>query len=202
MYKLILFDLGGVVFTNGTKRFINDISSRYGIPPETTLNVLDGDIGTKYREGQIGRDQFWKLVLENLPLKESEDDLEKEWIGDYDLIPGTKEIIEKLRSEYKVMYLSDNVKERVDNLDARFGFVSWFDGGIFSHEVGVRKPNPKIYEFALQKGEAKPEETIFIDDKPKMIEPATMIGITGIVFESPEKLKKELIRIGVITDDK
>lgn len=35
-----------------------------------------------------------------------------------------------------------------------------------------------------------------------MIEPATMIGITGIVFESPEKLKKELIRIGVITDDK
>jgi putative hydrolase of the HAD superfamily len=198
VYRLVLFDLGGVVFTNGTKRFINDISIKYGIPPETALNVLDGDIGTKYREGQIGRDEFWKLVLEKLPLKESVDDLEKEWIGDYDLIPGTQEIIEKLKGKYKVMYLSDNVKERVDMLDARFGFISWFDGGIFSHEVGVRKPNPKIYEFALQKGQARPEETLFIDDKPKMIEPATKMGITGIVFESPEKLGEDLTRIGVI----
>lgn len=198
MYKLILFDLGGVVFTNGTKKFINDISARYGISPETALNVLDGEIGTKYREGQIGRDEFWKLVLENLPLKEPVDDLEKEWIGNYDLISGTKEIIEKLRGKYQVMYLSDNVKERVDKLDARFGFISWFDGGIFSHEVGVRKPNPKIYEFALQKGEAKPDEAVFIDDKLKMLEPATVMGIKGLVFESPEKLEKELIDIGVL----
>lgn len=198
MYKLILFDLGGVVFTNGTKKFINDISARYGIPPETALNVLDGEIGTKYREGQIGRDEFWRLVLESLPLKESVDDLEREWIGNYELILGTKDIIEKLRNKYKVMYLSDNVKERVDKLDARFGFVSWFDGGVFSHEVGVRKPNPKIYEFALQKGGVKPREAVFIDDKPKMLEPAKAMGMTGLVFESPEKLEKDLIEIRVL----
>ncbi len=186
------------MFTNGTKRFIHDITVRYGIASETALNVLDGDIGTKYREGQIDRDEFWRLVLEKLPLKESVDDLEKEWIGNYELISGTKEIIDKLRGKYKVMYLSDNVKERVNKLDARFGFISWFDGGIFSHEVGVRKPNPKIYEFALEKGDAKPEETIFIDDKPKMLEPASLIGITGLVFESPEKLENDLNNIGVL----
>lgn len=189
------------MFTNGTKRFINNISSRYGILPEMAINVLDGDIGTKYREGQIGRDEFWRLVLEDLPLKESADDLEKEWIGEYDLISGTKEIIKKLRDKYKVMYLSDNVKERVDKLDARFGFLSWFDGGIFSHEVGVRKPNPKIYEFALQKGGAKPEETVFIDDKPKMLEPAIKMGMTGLVFESPEKLEKDLSEMGFYNED-
>jgi len=190
--------LGGVVFTNGTKKFIADISARYGITPEIILNVMDGEIGSKYREGQIGRDEFWRLVLESLPLKESADDLEKEWIGDYELIPGTKSIIEKLRRKYKVMYLSDNVKERVDKLDTRFGFISWFDGGIFSHEVGVRKPNPKIYEFALQKGNAKPEETVFIDDKPKMLEPAKKMGITGLAFESPEKLAKDLLEMGIL----
>ena len=198
MYKLILFDLGGVLFTNGTKKFIADISQRYGIEPNVALDVLDGEIGTKYREGQIGREEFWKLVLDNLTLKESMEDLEKEWIGDYELIPGTKEIINKLRSKYKVMYLSDNVKERVDKLDQRFGFVSWFDGGIFSHEVGVRKPNPQIYEYALNKGEARPEEAIFIDDKEKMLEPAKQMGITPILFESAEKLESELIKIGVL----
>jgi len=192
MYKLILFDLGGVVFTNGTKKFVTDISARYGIKYEEALNVLDGEIGTKYREGKIGRDEFWKLVLESLPLRETIDGLESEWIGDYELIPGTKEIMDKLRGKYKIMYLSDNVKERVDKLDARFGFISWFDDGIFSHEVGVRKPNPKIYEYALQKGQVEPSESIFIDDKPKMLEPAREIGITGLVFESPEKLESDL----------
>ncbi|KKU93244.1 hypothetical protein A3H89_03725 [Candidatus Amesbacteria bacterium RIFCSPLOWO2_02_FULL_48_11] len=198
MYKLILFDLGGVVFTNGTKKFVTDISARYGIKYEEALNVLDGEIGTKYREGKIGRDEFWKLVLESLPLRETIDGLESEWIGDYELIPGTKEIMDKLRGKYKIMYLSDNVKERVDKLDARFGFISWFDDGIFSHEVGVRKPNPKIYEYALQKGQVEPSESIFIDDKPKMLEPAREIGITGLVFESPEKLESDLERMGVL----
>ncbi len=186
------------MFTNGTKKFVADISSRYQISPETVMNVLDGEIGTKYREGHIGRDEFWKLVLENLPLKESVADLEKEWIGNYKLIPGTRHIIEKLRGRYKVMYLSDNVKERVDMLDKRFGFKSWFNGGIFSHEVGVRKPNPKIYEFALQKGDAQPQEAVFIDDKPKMLEPAKIKGITGLLFENPEELEKELVEIGVL----
>ena len=198
MYKLILFDLGGVVFTNGTKKFVTDISARYGIKYEEALNVLDGEIGTKYREGKIGRDEFWKLVLESLPLRETIDGLESEWIGDYELIPGTKEIMDKLRGKYKIMYLSDNVKERVDKLDARFGFISWFDDGIFSHEVGVRKPNPKIYEYALQKGQVEPSESIFIDDKPKMLEPAREIGITGLVFESPERLESDLERMGVL----
>lgn len=127
-----------------------------------------------------------------------DEELEKEWIGNYELIPGTKEILDKLRKKYKVMYLSDNVKERVERLDERFGFISWFDGGIFSHEVGVRKPNPKIYEYALQKGEAKPEETIFIDDKPKMLEPAIEMGMIGLVFESSKKLEMELKRLGVL----
>ncbi len=198
MYKLILFDLGGVVFTNGTKKFIADISQRYGIGSEEVLNILDGVIGTKYREGKIGREEFWKLVLEALPLKESVDDLEKEWIGNYELIPGTKVIIEKLRDKYKVMYLSYNVKERVDKLDQKFDFVSWFEGGIFSHEVGMRKPNPKIYEIALQMGNVKADESVFVDDKLKMLEPAKAMGMTGLVFESPEKLGKDLVNIGVL----
>jgi len=197
MIKLILFDLGGVVFTNGTKKFIDDLAARYNLEREKVVEVLDGEVGTKYREGDIDRDEFWKLVLEKLPLNETADELEKEWIGNYDLIEGTKEIIVGLKKKYKVMYLSDNVNERVDKLDERFGFVSWFDGGIFSHEVGVRKPDPKIYQFALKKGEAKPEEAVFIDDKPHFLIPAQEMGMTVILFESPERLAESLKSLGL-----
>ena len=131
-------------------------------------------------------------------VQEGPDTLEKEWISYYDLIEGTRDIIFELAKKYKVYYLSDNVKERVDQLDERFGFLKWFTDGIFSHEVGVRKPNPKIYEYALKKVNVLPKEVVFIDDKESSLIPARQIGISTILFESPEKLRKGLIQLGVL----
>lgn len=198
MIKLILFDLGGVVFTNGSKKFKKDLSARYNIPIKTVENVVDGELGTSYREGKISRDEFWRIVIPKLKLKKSVEELEKEWIDDYDLIEGTKQLILELRKKYKVMYLSDNVRERVERLNNRFGFISWFDGGIFSHDVGVRKPNPKIYELALQKAGVNASEAVFIDDKPKFLIPAKAMGMTTIVFESPSLLRLSLEKIHLL----
>jgi len=62
----------------------------------------------------------------------------------------------------------------------------------------VRKPNPKIYEFALAKTGSSPEETIFIDDKQRMLEPARKMGIKTILFISPRKLKEDLISANLL----
>lgn len=197
MYKLILFDLGGVLFTNGTKKFIGNLSNRYNIPITRIQDIVDGNIGTQYREGKIGRDEFWQKVISILSLREDVNTLENEWINGYELIEGTKDIILSLRRKYKLYYLSDNVEERVQKLDQKFGFLQWFDDGIFSHKIGVRKPNPLVYKAALAKANAIPAETIFIDDKTHFLPPAKEIGITTIWFESPEKLKEGLRQLHI-----
>lgn len=197
MYKLILFDLGGVLFTNGTKKFIDNLSTRYNIPLVKIQEIIDGNIGTQYREGKISKNEFWQKVISILGLKENINTLENEWINGYELIGGTKDIILSLRRKYKLYYLSDNVEERVRKLDQKFGFLQWFDDGIFSHKIGVRKPNPLVYKAALEKANAIPAETIFIDDKPHFLIPAREMGITAIHFESPEKLKKNLQRLNI-----
>lgn len=107
-------------------------------------------------------------------------------------MPKTKYLIEQLSKRYALYYLSDNVKERVDALDSKFHFLSLFKGGIFSHEVGVRKPNPKIYQFALNKCHARPDETVFIDDKQLMLDPARILGIETILFTSSDALETVL----------
>jgi len=193
MITTFLFDLGGVLFTNGTKKFIKELGISYKLPEEQLKDVIDGEIGSLYRESKISRDEFWKRVISKLNLSESADILEQKWIDGYQIISGTKEIITELSKKYRVFYLSDNVKERVDSLNNKFDFIRLFKGGIFSHEAGVRKPNPKIYEFALHKSNSKPEETIFIDDKPHFLEPAKKLGITTILFTSPEELRKSLL---------
>lgn len=63
MIKAIIFDLGGVLFTNGTKKFIEDISARYNLDKEAVKDIMDGEIGSNYREAKITREEFWKQVL-------------------------------------------------------------------------------------------------------------------------------------------
>ena len=200
MITTLLFDLGGVLFSNGTKTFIKELSISYSLPEQTIKEVIDGEIGSLYRESKISRDEFWRRVIEKLHLRESADILEQKWINGYDLITGTRDIIMQLSKNYHIFYLSDNVKERVDALDKRFDFKRLFSGGIFSHEVGVRKPNPKIYEFTLIKTNSKPEETLFIDDKPHLLEPAQKMGMSTLLFTSAPELKSQLEKIGVITN--
>ena len=198
MIKTILFDLGGVLFTNGTKKFIADLSQRYNLDQSLVTDVIEGDLGTQYRESIITRDEFWKHVLESLRIDADANLLAKDWIGGYEIITGTRDIIEELKSKYKVYFLSDNVKERAEELDKIHHYLEWFDGGIFSHEVGVRKPNPKIYQYALDKAQVKPEEAVFIDDKPSALVPAKEMGIQTILFSSPEDLRAQLKMIKVI----
>lgn len=198
MIKAVIFDLGGVLFTNGTKLFINSLASRYKLDPNKLKNILDGDIGSKYRESKISRNEFWKQVFNSIDINETADELETEWINHYEIIPKTKELIIRLKRKYFVYYLSDNIKERVDKLNEIFGFLNLFNDGVFSHEVGVRKPNAEIYTKALTKFKLEAKECIFIDDKPECLKPAKNLGLTTILFESPDQLEAKLKEIEII----
>lgn len=197
MIKAVIFDLGGVLFTNGTKQFITDLSETFHLDRDKVKDVLDGAIGSQYREGKLSRDEFWTQALDKLQITADIDKLETQWISGYKLIEGTKEIITALAKHYKVYYLSDNVRERVDRINAHYDFLRWFEDGIFSHEVGVRKPDPRVYHEALKKAQVKPDEVIFIDDKPVNLVPAQELGMTTILFESPEKLRRDLSDLNV-----
>lgn len=198
MIKLILFDLGGVLFTDGTSKFIKSISTRYDIPLEKVSDIVNGELGLKYREAQITRDEFWNQLVSKLSLNENIIDLENEWISYYELFEKTKEIIIKLKEKYKVYYLSNNVKERAERLNEKFDYLKLFDGGVYSHEVKAIKPDPRIYEFALNKAGFSANETVFIDDKESSLEPARKMGIETILFENSDKLEADLIKLGVL----
>ena len=59
----------------------------------------------------------------------------------------------------------------------------------------VMKPDPKIFQLALQRFGIKAEETVFIDDNPNNVTGANALGITGILFEGKEKLEEVLNKL-------
>ena len=62
-------------------------------------------------------------------------------------------------------------------------FDEWFDDVVDSHEVGVRKPNPAIYQLALARLGADAARTAFLDDVPTNIAAADAVGIRGVLVE-------------------
>ena len=149
--KTVIFDLGGVYFTDGTKGAIKTISERWNLDPNVVADVFKGKIGTAYRENQITHEEFWKQAKETLSIDAPMDELSHIWLDGYVPIEGTVNIIRELiENGYEIIYLSDNVQERIDYLEEKYHFLQYFKSGVFSHIAGVRKPNPKIYQLALQ----------------------------------------------------
>lgn len=67
-----------------------------------------------------------------------------------------------------------------------------FDGAVIAGDVHWRKPNVHIYKHLLQKYMLDPKDCIFIDDKEVNVLVAKSMGMEGIVFDDPEKVKKQL----------
>lgn len=100
--------------------------------------------------------------------------------------------------KYKVYFLSDNVRERVEKINKKYNFIKCFEDGVFFHEVGIRKPNPKVYKIVLRKAGAKPEEAVSIDDKPQFLVPAERLGMNVVLFKSPRILRKKLHELKIL----
>ena len=201
--KTVIFDLGGVYFTDGTKRAIDIISQRWNLDPAIVADVFKGKIGTAYRESQITHEEFWKQAKETLGIDAPMQELAEIWLNGYVPIEGTVDIIKELKENgYEILYLSDNVQERIDYIEEKYHFLQYFKSGVFSHIVGVRKPNPKIYQYALDESSNPAENCVYIDDKPNLLEEAQKLGMETIAFVNPEETRNKLRALGVNLKDK
>ncbi|HEU0126600.1 MAG TPA: HAD-IA family hydrolase, partial [Flavobacterium sp.] len=56
-------------------------------------------------------------------------------------------------------------------------FYACFEKVYFSFDIGMRKPDPKIYEFVLEQNNLVAENTLFVDDKTENTDSAATLGI-------------------------
>jgi HAD superfamily hydrolase (TIGR01509 family) len=73
--------------------------------------------------------------------------------------------------------------------------VQAFDRFFLSYEMGLLKPDPAYFHHVLYGLWASPASCIFIDDRPENVRSARNLGIIGLVFESIDKLKSDLVTI-------
>jgi 2-haloacid dehalogenase len=114
-------------------------------------------------------------------------------------IPATVEIVAALKQAGVPLYgLSNWSAETFRRVRPRYTFLDWFDVIVISGELGLVKPDPRIFTTLLARTGRAAGECLFVDDGEDNVVAARALGFDAIRFESPEQLRKELCARGVL----
>lgn len=99
------------------------------------------------------------------------------------LVPGTMELLEYLKPKYHLHLITNGFEEVQDTKLTLSGMKPYFETLTVSEEVGVKKPNPEIFQYALRKAHATAEESLMIGDEMDVdIDGARAAGIDTVLF--------------------
>jgi 2-haloacid dehalogenase len=88
--------------------------------------------------------------------------------------------------------------EGFSSVRQRFDFLKWFQGILISGEVGVIKPDPRIFKLLIERFAIDPETAVYIDDVEANVIAARPFGIHAIQFATPALLREELVSLGLL----
>ena len=104
------------------------------------------------------------------------------------LVPGTMELLDYLKPKYHLHLITNGFQEVQDTKLSLSGLKPYFETLTVSEEVGVKKPNPEIFHYALRKAHATAEESLVIGDEMAVdIDGARAAGIDQIFFNASGK---------------
>lgn len=101
-------------------------------------------------------------------------------------------LIGNLANKYKLGLLSNSSADFLRSILKQQQLEQYFKAIIISSEAGVIKPDPRIFELALQTLGSSPQETLFIDDSPTNAAAAKKLGIDAITYANVQQLTQEL----------
>ena len=191
--KAVFFDLGGVIVRTEFQAPRQQLADRLGMDYDDLSKVVfDSDSSLRASIGEIPADEHWASVMQRLKRPASEISLIREEFFAGDIVDRTLvEYIRALRGKYKTGLIS-NAWSDLRNFVVREKFDDVFDRMIISAEVGAVKPEPKIFQIALEQFGMKPREAVFVDDFYINIEGCEKVGIKGIHFRDVESTLKQL----------
>ncbi|HEY5729617.1 MAG TPA: HAD family phosphatase [Anaerolineales bacterium] len=197
--RAVFFDLGGVIVRTEYQAPRQHLAESFGMDYDDIDKIVFGGgpngSAAKATVGEITEEEHWLNVMKVLkqPASKYERIRDEFFAGDViDL-----EIVDFLRSikpKYKVGLIS-NAWNGLRDYIVREKFDDAFHHMVISAEVGVAKPDPKIYDIALEQLQVKAKEAVFVDDFFENIEACEKLGIKGIHFKSPDLALKQLREI-------
>jgi putative hydrolase of the HAD superfamily len=193
MIKAVLFDVGGVLHESDTA-VGDDLQQELGL---TSIQIKEiwADQIFRMGKGKLDEPAFWEELKEKYDIRQvnpSEHLLSRAFARELKQNTRVLDIARNIdQAGLKTAVLSDTNALHAKVLE-NAGSYEPFKYRFLSHELGMRKPDPRIYKKALSVLEVRPEESIFIDDNSDNVVAAEKLGINGIVFKDTNQFVAEL----------
>lgn len=195
--KNILFDFGGVIVSLNKQNALNRFKEiGFADIEEYISEFRQKGIFLEYEEGKLSAEEFY-TEFRKLSKKTdiSDDDIDSAWMAFLIGIPAYKfQMLKDLRKKYNVYLLSNTnpsvMKWAFSNDFSPEGLPidAYFEKCYLSYELGVAKPEKRIYELILQDSGINASETLFLDDGQKNIDAAQELGFQTYLANQDEDL--------------
>lgn len=196
--RAICFDLDGVYFTSaGFSSFKQKIMDM-GVSKDDVDHILHGEPMDRFKRGEVGEEVFWQEAIEYWKLPTAPDDVVRLLPLGYEINAAVDQLVREVRARgYQTCICSNNFTTRVNALQEKFGFLEKFDVHVFSYEVGVLKPDKKIFEALVEAVRCKPEELVYSDDNEDKLTGARGLGITCFLYVDFNSFMQQLRTLGI-----
>jgi len=196
----VVFDFGGVVFSWQPEHLVRTAFPHQAATPAAARALAaalfhhgdwqDFDRGT-IAQGAVVERAAARLGLPPAALQALVSDIPQSLTPMADTVDllGRLRARRELRGDVRLYFLSNMPQPYARVLERRHDFLQWFDGGLFSADVQLIKPQPDIFGLLQSRYTLAPERTVFIDDLQANVDAARVHGWHALHFESASQLE-------------
>ena len=200
--KTVVLDLGGVLFSDGTKLAFVKLRDIFNVSNMKSLMSLFSNspktIGRDIRLGLITMDEFEKELAAELKIPDDKVYLIRNvWFSCYTLNYKMDEVARQLSENYRLLAFSGNIRERIQYLEERYDFLKYFHDTVLSYDYQLNKGDIEFYEEMLKHLDCEPNEALMIDDEKINNENAKSLGLNTITYYYTEQLTEELKKFDI-----
>ena len=187
--RAVIFDFGGVIVRTEDQSPRLKWAERLGVTPEVLgATVFDSEAAAEATIGRVPAEAIWAHVAATFNLDAATlAQLRADFFSGDRCDDALVAFLRGLRPAYKTGILSNAWSDGRQIIAGKFALGDAVDDLVVSAEVGVAKPDPRIYELATTRLGVRPDETIFVDDFVRNIDGARKFGMQAVHFRNREQ---------------
>jgi glucose-1-phosphatase len=190
----IFFDVGNVLLRVDHGKFGERLNRLTGLGFERLQQIFSNGIVREYGLGHLSDNEFLAGIGRKLGLPINSEEFQNAWNCVFDdtlLVPDY--FLQSLARKYPLWAVSNTNPMHFKFVREHFGFLDCFQGWILSCDIGFEKPDPRIFQLAMDRAETAASEILFVDDLEENVEAARSLGIDAIQFSNFTQLKQEFL---------
>ncbi len=197
--RALFWDVGGVLLTNAWDHTQRAAALDHFHLDEKEFHSRHEMLVSSFERGKITLEEYLDRTVFYRERTFTKDAFRAYMLSQSQPLPGMLPFAQSLTNTGK--YLMGTINNESRELNGyrieTFRMKEIFDIFVSSCFVGLRKPEPQIYQMALDITQFPAEQSCFIDDRPLNLESAARLGMHVIQMQSLEQLRADLLKIGV-----